>query len=363
MEDIKKIVVLGGSFNPPTMAHLRLLLGAVDELGADKGIFVPSSDEYVRNKMAGTKESDFVLSESVRAEMLSVMATEDLRLCVENVEFGKKATGEHKWRTIDTLNALSAEYPDSEICFLMGGDKLDVLPRWTRIGEILENYRIIAVKRDGDDPERDIASNEFLSRNRDRFYIMDAPDGMEGVSSSAVRRCVRGDDSAAARDMCHPDVWLLLRDVLERNTGEICGFFGEYRFLSNFYEAPVTYRGLKYQSNEAAFQAQKCMNEAEKQRFTALSPSEAKKLGQEVELRPDWEKVKLGIMEKIVRAKFTQNESLAVKLINTGEKVLIEGNTWNDLFWGVDMATREGKNRLGRILMKIRSELSKNVLG
>ena len=37
------IIVMGGSFNPPTIAHQRLLLGAVNELGADKGIFVPSS--------------------------------------------------------------------------------------------------------------------------------------------------------------------------------------------------------------------------------------------------------------------------------------------------------------------------------
>ena len=95
---------------------------------------------------------------------------------------------------------------------------------------------------------------------------------------------------------------------------------------------------------------------------TALKPSEAKRLGQRVALRPDWEAVKLGVMEDIVRAKFTQHESLAVKLINTGDRGLIEGNTWQDLFWGVDITTRKGENHLGRILMKIRDELNRDVL-
>ena len=48
---MRKIIVMGGSFNPPTIAHQRLLLGAVKELGADMGIFVPSSHTYVSIKM------------------------------------------------------------------------------------------------------------------------------------------------------------------------------------------------------------------------------------------------------------------------------------------------------------------------
>lgn len=62
-------------------------------------------------------------------------------------------------------------------------------------------------------------------------------------------------------------------------------------------------------------------------------------------------------MEEIVRAKFTQNESLKWRLIGTGDAYLEEGNTWGDTFWGVDAKTREGRNHLGRILMRIRKEL------
>ncbi|MBQ3449388.1 MAG: NADAR family protein, partial [Synergistaceae bacterium] len=59
-----------------------------------------------------------------------------------------------------------------------------------------------------------------------------------------------------------------------------------------------------------------------------------------------------------LRAKFTQHEDIAQKLINTGERILIEGNDLGDVFWGIDTATGEGENHLGKILMKIRGELA-----
>ena len=82
-------------------------------------------------------------------------------------------------------------------------------------------------------------------------------------------------------------------------------------------------------------------------------------MGRQVTLRTDWEQVKVSIMEKIVRAKFVQNPYLMKKLLDTGELLLIEGNTWKDTFWGVDINNGEGKNHLGKILMNVREELRK----
>ena len=108
----------------------------------------------------------------------------------------------------------------------------------------------------------------------------------------------------------------------------------EYRFLSNFFEATVSYGGLTYRNNEAAFQAQKCLTEEEKLPFTKASPANSKRMGRQVKLRPDWGKVKVGIMEEIVRAKFTQHPELAAKLLAIKNRNLIEGNTWGDTCWG-----------------------------
>ena len=138
---------------------------------------------------------------------------------------------------------------------------------------------------------------------------------------------------------------------------KIDSFRGKYYFLSNFFPAEITYEGLTYQNNEAAFQAQKTLSPEEKAAFSDLDPRTAKRRGRHVRLRTDWEEVKDGIMEDIVRAKFIQNPKLREQLLSTGSADLIEGNTWNDRYWGVDVRSGAGKNHLGKILMKVRSEL------
>ena len=137
----------------------------------------------------------------------------------------------------------------------------------------------------------------------------------------------------------------------------IDSFRGKYYFLSNFFPAEVTYNGLTYQNNEAAFQAQKTYSKEERIEFTTLEPKDAKRRGRRVRLRRDWEQVKDRIMEEIVRAKFSQNEELKEQLLATGDAQLVEGNRWNDCYWGIDIRSGVGENHLGKILMKVRSEL------
>lgn len=132
-------------------------------------------------------------------------------------------------------------------------------------------------------------------------------------------------------------------------------FSGKYFFLSNFYERPVEVDDKKYANTEAAFHAFKCPER--RGEFAFLGPKEAKRLGRSVKLRPDWEQVKDDVMRNVVRAKFTQHEDLKQMLLETGDAILEEGNTWHDKYWGVDSVTRKGKNMLGKILMEIRDEL------
>ncbi|MCR5541099.1 MAG: NADAR family protein [Ruminococcus sp.] len=134
-------------------------------------------------------------------------------------------------------------------------------------------------------------------------------------------------------------------------------FTDEYFFLSNFFESKVTYEGITYLNNEAAFQAMKTLDENERKAFAELDPDAAKKAGRKISLRSDWEDVKTELMYEICKAKFTQNNDLAEKLLATGDEELVEGNNWNDKIWG--KVNGEGENRLGVILMRIREELRK----
>ena len=132
-------------------------------------------------------------------------------------------------------------------------------------------------------------------------------------------------------------------------------FDGKYRYLSNYYEASVEYNGLTYKNNEAAFQAQKVLDDETREQFTELPPNLAKKLGRKVKLREDWDEVKIGIMKDICRAKFESHPALMDRLLTTGDRKLVEGNDWNDTFWGVDDEAG-GQNNLGKILMELREE-------
>lgn len=136
----------------------------------------------------------------------------------------------------------------------------------------------------------------------------------------------------------------------------IDSFSGEYRFLSNFWPSPITYKKQEWPTVEHAFQAAKAVEpiSAEAIRISR-SPGIAKRLGRTLfQMRPDWNEVRVGIMSELCVLKFKQNPDLMEQLKATGDAELIEGNTWGDTFWGV--CKGEGKNFLGKILMEIRDD-------
>ena len=68
----------------------------------------------------------------------------------------------------------------------------------------------------------------------------------------------------------------------------IRSFRGDYRFLSNFYQCPFEYEGLTYPNSEAAFQAAKAVDPAERVKYTQIkNPIRAKQMGKREVLRPD----------------------------------------------------------------------------
>lgn len=147
----------------------------------------------------------------------------------------------------------------------------------------------------------------------------------------------------------------------------IKGFFEEFRFLSNFHlcEVPVWEEGnilLVYPSSEHAYMAQKtdCMDT--KRLFTSpdMSPKQARQMGQQIELKSNWEQLKWDAMLKVNTSKYTHNPELASALLSTGTKYLEETNWWFDTYWGVCEGV--GENNLGKVLMTIRDALSQGRL-
>lgn len=140
----------------------------------------------------------------------------------------------------------------------------------------------------------------------------------------------------------------------------ITSFRDEYEYLSNFYEAKITYDGITFRNSEAAYQAQKCADRIDKEYFFNLPAKLAKKVGRRVEMVDNWDEIKLDVMQKIIDAKFDQHPELAEKLISTGDEYIEEGNYWKDTFWGV--CDGVGENHLGKILMNTRQRLKEQYI-
>jgi ribA/ribD-fused uncharacterized protein len=128
-----------------------------------------------------------------------------------------------------------------------------------------------------------------------------------------------------------------------------------YGFLSNFYEVSFWIDGKQYKSIEHAYQSHKTDDPTLREIIrNAKTSSEAKKLGQCIIVRQDWNDIKLQLMREFLRKKF-DNPFLEPLLLRTGEALLINKNR-SDKFWGV--VGNVGENWLGRMLMDIRVELS-----
>jgi ribA/ribD-fused uncharacterized protein len=137
---------------------------------------------------------------------------------------------------------------------------------------------------------------------------------------------------------------------------DVRGFFGEFRFLSNFYPSPIEVNGKKYDTVEHFYQASKAASEEDHEYVrSSTSPGIAKHRGKRINAREDWNASRLHVMLDGLIAKFEQNQLLAEKLTDTDPGLLVEVNDWGDTFWGV--CGNKGDNNLGKLLMFVRSTL------
>ena len=136
-------------------------------------------------------------------------------------------------------------------------------------------------------------------------------------------------------------------------------FKGDYSFLSNFYMqefhvyCPFTHNTIMVKSIEHIYQASKANMYGD---FVAIlsatTPAKAKRMGRKCKMRKNWETDKILVMAEMVTRKFIQNRDLGIKLVQTGDAELIEGN-----WWGVRKG--EGQNILGKLLMETRELVAK----
>lgn len=139
---------------------------------------------------------------------------------------------------------------------------------------------------------------------------------------------------------------------------EVRGFFGPFRFLSNFFiiDSGVWFEELTYPSVEHAYQAAKWPSH-QRDQFIGVTAAQAKRLGKlapKLNIRK-WNKNKVELMRSLVYQKFEKNFKLRKMLMAMDGYTLDERNAWGDVFWGTN-EQGEGENHLGQILMNVRDK-------
>ena len=171
------IGILGGTFNPPHIAHLICAQEALAQLGLDRVVFMPVG-------VPPHKEAPDDPGGEHRVEMCRLATAKDERLAVSRLEVDRGGRS----YTVDTLRAIHDSGPGDDLTFIVGGDMAYSLPTWREPEAVLEMATMAVAERSGTrraDIEQRLG--ELGGGERVRFFEMPRVD----VSSSDIRRRVR----------------------------------------------------------------------------------------------------------------------------------------------------------------------------
>ncbi len=171
-----------GAFNPPTTAHLEAARFALEKTGAEQVVFVPSRAVYIREDQG----KDFAYSDGERTAMLRKAAETRPWMAYTDWEMRQ----ERQPRTYETLCRLRDEGRPAAL--LMGSDKLPELERgWRYVEEIVREFGIVCLSRNGDDCGRMIREDPYLQNLSGGIRVLESPAELKGISSTEVRRRIR----------------------------------------------------------------------------------------------------------------------------------------------------------------------------
>lgn len=135
---MKKVGILGGTFNPPHIGHLMMANEVYHALELDEVRFMP-------NAIAPHKKREDASTDENRLHMLEILVAPYKEFTVETIELERGGIS----YTYDTMVALKEREPDVEFYFIIGGDMIDSLPSWHRIDELIEIVQFVGLSRPG----------------------------------------------------------------------------------------------------------------------------------------------------------------------------------------------------------------------
>lgn len=179
---MENIAFYGGSFNPPTNIHLQIAKNVLKQLNIDKVYFVPVGNYYQKNELIDVKH---------RLNMLNIMCENQDKMYVSDITLNEK----NNLKAIDVFKMLKEKYSNDNVYFIMGSDNFIKITEWKNFDELVENYKIIIVKRDNVDINKIILENRILEVNKNNFFIINSEDTQNKVDSTEVRRKIKNSEN------------------------------------------------------------------------------------------------------------------------------------------------------------------------
>lgn len=197
-----RIGVFGGSFNPPHKMHIDIAEELLNKQFVDKIIYVPTGGQY--------KYKSNLIDDQKRYEMLKLIAKKDRRVFVSDYELK-----DYVVYTCETLAYFKEEYPRDEIYFICGADNLGYIDKWKNGEEILKNYKILVIDREGND------INELLNKYREyKDHIVVAPITNSNISSTEIRELIKNHQYEELGDLVDKDVLEYIKENKLYENGE-----------------------------------------------------------------------------------------------------------------------------------------------
>ncbi len=175
---MKKIGIMGGTFNPIHMGHLIIAQAALTGLKLDKVWFMPAGDP--------PHKDDSILDKKHRLQMVAeaIKDNPDFEL------FTYETDKERPSYTAVTMTDLSADYPDHEFYFIMGTDSFLKLEKWYKPEIICAHTRLVVANRNNvENDELMAVRNKYMAAYKAKVDFIDTP--QIEISSSSIREDIR----------------------------------------------------------------------------------------------------------------------------------------------------------------------------
>jgi len=175
---VLRLGILGGTFNPPHIAHLVCAQEAHAQLGLDRVVLMPARQPPHKQVAADP-------GGEARFELCRLAIDGDACFDVSRLELDR----EGRSYTVDTLRALHDQHPQDDLTFIVGGDMARSLPTWQEPEAVLELATLAVAERAGSEREDirgELRALRGATPERVRFFDMPRID----VSSSMVRERV-----------------------------------------------------------------------------------------------------------------------------------------------------------------------------